>query len=211
MKEHSSAYAREQKQRAEELTAENERLRQQAEEWQHAQQREAELAAQAQQPAAFDSARYYELLNEDPIAAQNYVDQWRFGVPDPVGAFNAMVQEVSNQRLQIDARVGADIATAFIATHPEWPHTPEAARVMRERVEQLQAQGFPFNVTTADYAYRQLVSEGTIKPVDLEPEEQIEAPPSLTGGSGGTLSLSDPDSMSDRDLETLLRSRGMLR
>jgi len=122
-----------------------------------------------------------------------------------------MVQEVSNQRLQIDARVGADIATAFIATHTEWPHTPEAARVMRERVEELQAQGFPFNVTTADYAYRQLVSEGTIKPVDLEPEEQIEAPPSLTGGSGGTLSLSAPYSLSDRDLETLLRAGGMLR
>jgi hypothetical protein len=128
-----------------------------------------------------------------------------------VAAFNSMVQEVSNQRLQIDQRVGADVATAFIAAHPEWPHTAEAARLMRERVEQLQAQGLPFNVNTADYAYRQLVSEGTIKPLNLEPEETVEPPPSLTGGSGGSLSLPDPDAMSDKELETLLRSRGMLR
>ena len=47
--------------------------------------------------------------------------------------------------------------------------------------------------------------------MDLEPEEPTEAPPSLTGGSGGSLSLPDPDSMSDKDLEALLRSRGMLR
>jgi len=211
MKEDTVSFAREQKQKAEELAQENARLRQQQEDWERAQQREAELAAQAQQPASFDSARYYELLNDDPIAAQNYVDQWRFGVPDPVGVFNAMVQEVSKQRLQIDSRVGADVATAFIATHPAWPHTAEAARAMCERMEQLQAQSFPFNVSTADYAYRQLVSEGAIKPLNLEPEEPIEAPPSLSGGGGGSLSLPDPDSMSDRDLETLLRSRGMLR
>jgi|SRR5215469_12568332 len=210
MKEHSSAYAREQKQKAEELAQENERLRQQNEEWERAQQRERELAAQRQQPT-FDSERYYQLLNEDPIAAQNYVDQWRFGVPDLVGAFNAMVQEVSNQRLQIDARVGADIATAFIPTHPEWPQTAEAARAMRERMEQLQAQGFPFNVTTADYAYRQLVGEGAVKPLDLEPDPPVEAPPSLSCSGGGLDIGPDYERMDDKQLETLLRSRGMLR
>ena len=210
MKENASSAKLQAEQERDSLQQENERLRQQQEEWERAKQREAELAAQSQ-PASFDSARYYELLNGDPIAAQNYIDQWRFGVPDPVAAFNGMAHEISTQRLQLDQRVGADVATAFIATHPEWPHTAEAARLMRERVEQLNAQGFPFNVTTADYAYRQLVSEGAISPVNLEPEEPIEAPPSLTGGGGGSLSLPDPDSMSDRDLETLLRSRGMVR
>ena len=87
MKKNASNAKLQAEQERDTLQQENARLRQQQEEWEHAKEREAELAAQAQQPASFDSARYYELLNEDPIAAQNYVDQWRFGVPDPVAAF----------------------------------------------------------------------------------------------------------------------------
>src|SRR5215472_9559087 len=88
MKENTSRWAKEQQDKAEQLAAENEKLRQEEDE----RQRTIQEAATPQN-TGFDREQYHALLNEDPIAAQNYVDQVRFGVTDPVSAFHAMREE----------------------------------------------------------------------------------------------------------------------
>lgn len=190
-----SAY-RTEKQKREEAEAEASRLR-------------TELESKTPQTTGdgFQKDRYYQLLNEDPIAAQNYVDQYRFGVQDPVAAFNGMRQSV-------DAIQQQAVAAAFSAIHAEdFPATPEAARELTRRTEQLVNQGFRYGIETVNYAYDQLVKEGTIKPLEQEEDAPNPPNPSLSGASGTAVpdDVARAESLSDADLEKLLRSRGVLR
>jgi hypothetical protein len=89
MYENTQSWAREQKQKAEDAAAEAERLRQE-----YAERQAAEIQPQTMQP--YDRERYFELLNEDPLQAQNYLDQIRFGTQDPVGEFQRMRQSVDS-------------------------------------------------------------------------------------------------------------------
>lgn len=155
----------------------------------------------------FAKDRYYQLLNDDPLAAQNYLDQYRFGVPDPVAAFNGM-------RVAVDAIQQQAVAAAFSAVHADdFPATAEAAKALTQRTEQLVRQGFPYNLDTVNYAYSQVVGEGLIKPLERTEETRETPNPSLTGSGGGQLpdDIARADQMSDADLEKLLRSRGVLR
>lgn len=191
-----SAYKTE-KARREELEAEAARLR-------------GELEAKnnpAPANGAFSKDRYYQMLNDDPIAAQNYMDQHRFGVPDPVAAFNGM-------RYSVDAIQQQSVAAAFSAIHSEdFPATPEAAKALTTRTEQLVRQGFPYNLDTVNYAYSQAIAEGTIKPLERVDDTAERPNPSLSGASGGQVpdDVARAEQMSDADLEKLLRSRGVLR
>lgn len=156
---------------------------------------------------AFAKDRYYQLLNEDPIAAQNYLDQYRFGVQDPVAAFNGMRQSV-------DAIQQQAVAAAFSAIHADdFPATPDAASALTRRTEQLVGQGFRYGIETVNYAYDQLVREGTIKPLEKADEVPNTPNPSLSGATGNAIpdDVARAESMSDADLEKMLRARGVLR
>src|SRR5215469_9717447 len=58
---------------------------------------------QAQKPKeeshnGFAKDKYYQLLNEDPLEAQNYLDAYRFGIADPDQVpqrFNQMYEKIS--------------------------------------------------------------------------------------------------------------------
>lgn len=190
-----SAYKTE-KQKREEFEAEAARLR-----------HELEAKTQPASTDGFSKDRYYQLLNEDPISAQNYMDQYRFGVQDPVAAFNGMRQSV-------DAIQQQAVAAAFSAVHADdFPATQEAARALTKRTEELVNQGFRYGLETVNYAYDQLVREGSIKPLEKVEEQPNTPNPSLTGSTGTAIpdDVARAEQMSDADLEKLLRARGVLR
>lgn len=185
-------------------------IRRQKEELQRLQQERDSLALQAQkrpepEPTnGFSKERYYQLLNDDPIAAQNYMDQVRFGTQDPVGAFNQMRQNIEMFSQQ-------SVIASFHAQHPDFPGTPDAARSLTQRWDALIGSGFPTNVDTLNYAYSQALADGSIKPLETkEPEETLSPNPSLTGAGGVTDNeINRAEQMSDEDLRKFLRSKGM--
>lgn len=192
--EDNQAAYREQKKRADEAEAEAARLR------------DSQAKPAVQETGAFQREKYYQMLNDDPVAAQNYIDQHRFGTADPVGDFNRM-------RAQIDDFNQQAVVASFTAQHADFPGGPDAARNLTDRFNQLRASGFPFTVDTLNYAYSQALADGSIKPLEANAEEREIPNPSLTGSSGGQMpdDIARADQMSDADLEKLLRSRGVLR
>src|SRR5579864_4883304 len=80
----------------------------------------------------FDNEKYYKLLNESPVAAANYVDSFRFGIPDPAqvpATFQQLQQDVSTTRQEA-------MAAQFVQQHAkDFPQTPEAAKHLRTTFE----------------------------------------------------------------------------
>lgn len=185
--------------------AEREALRQQLEAMQS-------QIAQAQQPKAepgsFDKSKYFELLNNDPLMAQNYVDAYRFGLGDP----SQVPAYFSNMANSISVVEGQMLAGQFLQRHDDFPQDPESARAVREQFQTLQRQGYPQTVETMDMAYQQLVTAGRIKPIE-QPDEQPDMPNPSLSGSGSVINdteLAKAESMSNEELEKLLRSKGLL-
>lgn len=175
--------------------------------------RQAELAAQPKrEPVAegkFDRDKYFAMLNEDPLGAQNYLDSYRFGTPDPVGA-------ISSTFARVDAFEQRMVAADFVQQHAaEYPvGDAKAARLLREKAQELVREGHPFNLRTLNLGWDELVASGEIKPLEQKKEEkQEQANPSLAGGgSMGEVDaeLARIDKMSDKELEATMRQRGMM-
>lgn len=172
-------------------------------------------------PKEFNKERYFQLLGEDPMKAQNYVDSYRFGIenPDEVpGAFNNMRAGLDQIGRQVDVFAQQNVTAAFLAQHPEYPQGDAlAAQKLTERVTQLVGEGMPYNANVVEFAYYQLVNADVIKP--LEPQETTPpapAPestpnPSLSGGSSLPEDVVKAETMSDKDLYALMQSKGMIR
>ena len=73
MKEDTSAALKEEKQQREQLQARLDAIEAQA----------REAAKPKPIEGQFNNDRYFKLLNEDPVAAANYIDSHRFGIADP--------------------------------------------------------------------------------------------------------------------------------
>lgn len=155
----------------------------------------------------FSNDKYFQLLHEDPIGAQNYLDANRFGIPDPRNVpeyFTGMYQKVT-------AMEGNSLAAGFVNKHQDFPQDNASAQALTQRVQQLRSQGHPTTLDTMDMAYNQLVLEGTIKPMEAEPERE-EVPPSLTG-AGASMSAAEMqkvENMSNKELEAYLKSKNLL-
>lgn len=174
-----------------------------------------ELASQVQRPApvtngGFDKQRYFNMLNEDPISAQNYVDSFRFGIDNP----SEVPQHFQRISSKIDEYEGYTLAGLFLQQHAEdFPSNAENAAFLRTQMQELVKQGYPATLETMNMAYGQLVDNGKIKP--LEPQQaDPEVNPSLQGGGGqGTVSADELDrfnNMSTADMEKYLKSQGRL-
>lgn len=159
----------------------------------------------------FDKQHYYEMLNSDPMAAQDYLDAFRFGLkPEQVRpTFIQMNQDIGVVRQNL-------VVNQFTQQHiDDYPAgDANAAKSLTRRVEELVTQGYPFDVRTLNLAYGELVNEGTIKPNTPKTEDdQPTPPPSLAGPGGGNLSsneMSRIENMSDKELEAFLRANGKL-
>ena len=161
----------------------------------------------------FNRDTYYKLVGEDPIMAQNYLDAYRFGVPDPAQVpqyFQEMSQTVTNLQQQT-------LAATFINVHPDFPAGDvTAADTLTKEVIRLRNEGHPVNMGTMDLAWRNCLAAESIKPMEDKQDEE-ETNPSL-GGSGGAAvdaesSRVEQDVLSGKmsmaDFEKFLRSKGL--
>jgi len=153
------------------------------------------------------------MVGEDPVGAQNYLDAYRFGIADPAQVptyFQGMQTSVSNLEQ-------STLAAAFVNSHPDFPAGNENAQILTKEVVRLRGQGYPVTMDTLDLAWRNVVSEEKIKPIE-PPDEQETPNPSPGGGGQGTVdaetSRIEQDVVSGKmsmvDFEKYLRSKGML-
>jgi len=110
---------------------------------------EDKLAAQNDSPAAaepvddspkFDNAEYIRRMDEDPVAAANYVDTFRYGVENPV----ELVKQAANQS-QTNQRV-LDV-NQFRGQHPEFQASPQGAKVLQDIIQE---KGWTFNFSNLE-------------------------------------------------------------
>lgn len=175
---------------------------------------EAKAAADARPKPVegqFNKDEYYKRLNDDPISAQNYLDSYRFGIPDP----NAVPTTFQQMQRDISVTRQEAMAAQFVQQHAkDFPQTPEAARDLRTRFEAYLADGYPATIETLNLAYGRAVSEGTIKPLEEKEQEREEPPnPNLSGGGAAGITDSEMakiDQMSDAELEKYMKSKGLI-
>jgi hypothetical protein len=157
----------------------------------------------------FDKNRYWELMNTDPVMAQNYVDAYRFGIDTPEqvpGYFKQIATDVSNTRQEA-------LAAAFLQQHQE-DFPPTGAAALRKQFETLITSGYPATLDTLNMAYGHAVDAGTIKPLEKQQQQQRDEPnPSLRGEGNRAVTedeASQAEKMDDKALESFLRSKGMI-
>lgn len=170
---------------------------------------------------AFNKDTYFQLLGEDPLRAQDYLDAYRFDIesPDKVReTFTGLRENVNNIKQQVDVFQQQSVTAAFLAQHPEYPQgDAEAAKKLTDQVNKLITKdGFPYNPSTIEFAFFQLVNDDQIKPIEETPEAKTtqETPnPSLTGPGSVVIDseLQKAEQMSDKDLLALLHSKGMFK
>lgn len=203
MKEDTSAALRTERESREQIQAQLTQLQQDI----------AKSKQPAREEGAFDRERYYRLVSEDPIAAQNYVDAARFGIADPSQVPHYFQQmQVSLSKLEQET-----LAASFVNTHPDFPPNLESGGTLAAEVARLRDAGHPVNMDTMDLAWRNCVARETIKPIEAA-DPADEPNPSLGGSGAGSASAEETrveaevmsGKMSMPDFEKYLRSKGML-
>lgn len=203
MKEDTSAALRAEREQREQLQAQMTQLQQDV----------ARRSAPPREEGAFDKDHYYRLVGEDPIAAQNYVDAYRFGITDP----SQVPQYFQNIQNTVSSLEQQNLAASFINGHPDFPANNDNAQILTKEVIRLREAGHPVNMDTLDLAWRNCQNNELIKPIET-PDERDEPNPSLGGGGAAAVdaeaSRIESDVMSGKmsmaDFEKYLHSKGML-
>lgn len=184
----------------------------------------AEARAQQAQPAkqpengdkTFDATVYWSMVNAsstDPmklIEAQNYMDSFRFGIPQDqvVSTFAETVRKTDALYDQVEIE-------RFKMQHLDYPGDEKSAGILSETLKEM---GIEWNARTLGMVYNDLVKQGKITP--LETEEKTEEKttfrgpaPSLSGGASGHGQTEEEmaESLTTPQLEALLIKQGMLR
>lgn len=157
----------------------------------------------------FDQKAYWELMNADPVAAQNYLDSFRLGVDNPANVpvlFNEMrnVSVFSADNFEIQN---------FMQRNPDFPGTDEAANYL---INQLAAKNAPLTADGLEYEYLKGVRDGIIEPLGEEANRPF-VPPNLQGASLGRDELNilnqlrDPAQVPDDKLDEFARRIGILK
>jgi hypothetical protein len=157
----------------------------------------------------FNQKAYWELMNADPVAAQNYLDSFRLGVDNPANVpllFNEMrnVSVFSADNFEIQS---------FMQKNPDFPGTDEAADLIINRLAQRNA---PLTADNLEYEYLKGVRDGIIEPLGEEAERPY-SPPNLPASSMGReeqgllAQLRDPNQVPDDQLDNFMRRLGMLK
>lgn len=154
--------------------------------------------------AGFDQKHYWELMNADPIKAQEYMDANRFGV-DPTQVGN-LYREVFNA-----SQYSADTyeINQFMQANPDFPGTDKASDIILNR---LQEEGRPINKENLEYVYLRSVRDGLIEPISEEAPVPWTPPNMQGGGSRQDSILSDPfKDVPDDKLDEAARRLGLLK
>jgi hypothetical protein len=163
----------------------------------------------------FDNNHYVKLLNEDPLAAIEYANNYWLEKN-----FGAKPEEIKNQLTynsqQVSKLMQESVAASFYAMHQDFPvGDAAAAKALNVAVTQLTNSGYPFDVTTLDFAYQSLVRDGKIKPLENKNDQTTEGEkpnPNLNNasGSGGqTGNEVDWEKLPDDQLKAELIKAGM--
>lgn len=163
---------------------------------------EAKLQTQVQ-PATpvnggFQKKRYYELLEEDPLQAQDYLDGFRPQYGRVMGAVEKFEYGLQAQE--------------FIRRVPEFEDSQENATALFTR---LKMENRPFTADNMQLVYHTLQSEGVIKNAPAEPPRPAtpNPPPVMGGASGQASELANIDAevsgMTDAQFEDYLRKKGI--
>ena len=202
MKENTAAELRRQREEAQGIKSQYETLQQEVEKLKN--------PPRVDDGKSFNKDQYYRMLNDDPIAAQDYLDRYRWDM-DP----SQVRQQFQNVVQQVSELTQSQVAGVFLAQHAEdFPPDTEAARALSGRVRELSMRGLPFNIDTMNYAYSQLIQEQVIKPVQKQDEPDAQPNPSLSGAGrvpAEEAELRKVENMSDADLEKYMRSKGLIR
>lgn len=154
----------------------------------------------------FDTKKYWELMNVDPVAAQNYLDAARFGVdnPDQVPQLFGEMRNVSTQSAdQMEIQ-------AFMQRNPDFPGTPEIADKL---INTLAQNGEALTARNLEYYYLSGVRDGIYEPL-VEEKGGTFIPPSLRGGSTSgspAVTMDQVNNMSDDQYDDMMRRLGLLK
>jgi small-conductance mechanosensitive channel len=157
----------------------------------------------------FNRTQFYSKLNEVPEDAVIDAIAYKLGIPPEQlpGYFQNIDRSVSDLQQNM-------LAASFTAMHDDFPQTAESAKILTQEVVRLKDEGHPVNLNTMDMAWQNCISQGKIKPLEAQ-ETQIDdqLPPSLPSGGSSTIpsDVAKADDLPDKDLEALLRSKGMIR
>jgi hypothetical protein len=154
---------------------------------------------------AFDQKHYWELMNQDPLQAQQYMDAARFGVqPDQV---QSLYQEVFNTtQYSADKKEIED----FMQSNKDFPATKEAT----DKIWAIMGQeNFPITSRNLEYVYLRAVRDGEIEPLQEE-SPQPWVPPNMQGG-GTERQRQNPfdpfEGVPDDKLDEVARRIGMMK
>lgn len=129
----------------------------------------APAAPSADPRKQFSPDHYYQMLSSDPIAAQDYLDHFRYGF-DPREKWKSLDRfEQTNQHLTDSMSV-----QEFHRRIPDFPATEEAAEALNNRVQQL---GMGVSANSLELAWHQLVRDGAVEPSSNEESAEAMAPP----------------------------------
>jgi hypothetical protein len=157
----------------------------------------------------FNQKAYWELMNADPVAAQNYMDAFRLGVDRPENVpllFNEMrnVSTFSADNFEIQS---------FMQKNPDFPGTDEAADYL---INRLAARNSPLTSDNLEFEYLKGVRDGVIEPLGEEAARPF-IPPNLPASSLGRdeqnilNQLRDPSQVPDDKLDEFVRRIGLLK
>lgn len=119
---------------------------------------------QYQEPpaSAWSDEEFYRTFATNPRAAMEAFLQHYFGHENPA--------DVVNQSYSVSTQVSDRIAVAdFLAANPDFPGTPEAGAIL---VKRLEADGQDLSQWNLEVAYRQLIREGVLQPVQAQQQQQ---------------------------------------
>lgn len=159
-----------------------------------------------QAPAAgFDQKHYWEMMGQDPLGAQNYLDQHRFGLESP-----EQVPQVFQSMHNTSVKTGdAFEVQSFISRNPDWPATDAATDYV---MQTLQNEGRPVNAENLEYIYLRAVRDGVIEPLAQEQTGTF-IPPSLSGSgaspAGPMGSLDNFASLTADQQQEVLKKAGL--
>lgn len=107
------------------------------------------------QAPTWDDAKWYETLGRNPREAIKLALEDYFGIDDPASALS--------RSYDISIQVSDRIATAeFMANNQDFPASPESAAILVKRLAADNAELTSWNM---EVAYRQLVREGVLAPI----------------------------------------------
>lgn len=168
-------------------------------------QRQATQAQPISADGTFDKKKYWELMDQNPVEAQNYLDSVRLQIPQE------QVVPAYQYAYTVSQRVADQMEVArFHQTFPDFPGGDQNADLL---LRECEARGRATNnADMLGVTFMELQREGKITPsasANTTATQQRETPPPMLGGGGGQDVITDANieqkmwQMTDEQLEQL--------